>query len=176
MVLDNLGESLRGALKKIANAGYVDPALIKDASRDIQRALIQADVNVKLVLELTKRIERRALEERPSGGMSNREHVIRIVHDEIVAILGGTREIGLKKQTIMMVGLYGQGKTTTCGKLAKYFLKKGMRVGLVAADVHRPAAMDQLEQLSKQVNVPIHIERGEKDAVKIVKNAVRDLK
>lgn len=176
MVLDNLGESLRGALKKIANAGFVDPALVKDASRDIQRALIQADVNVKLVLELTKRIEKRALEERPPGGMSNREHVIRIVHDEIVAILGGTREIGLKKQTIMMVGLYGQGKTTTCGKLSKFFVKKGLRVGLVAADVHRPAAMDQLEQLSKQVNVPIHIERGEKDAVKIVKNAIKELK
>jgi signal recognition particle subunit SRP54 len=176
MVLDNLGESLRGALKKIANAGYIDPALIKDATRDIQRALIQADVNVKLVLELSKRIEKRALEERPPGGMSNREHVIHIVHDEIARILGGTREIGLKKQTIMMVGLYGQGKTTTTGKLAKYFIKKGLRVGLVAADVHRPAAMDQLEQLSKQVNVPIHIERGEKDAVKIVKNAMKDLK
>ena len=176
MVLEALGQSLQGALKKIANAGYVDPALIKDATRDIQRALIQADVNVKLVVELSKRIEKRALEERPPSGMSNREHVIRIVHDEIVRILGGTREIGLKKQTIMMVGLYGQGKTTTCGKLAKYFQKKGLRVGLVAADVHRPAAMDQLEQLSKQVNVPIHIERGEKDAVKIVKNALKDLK
>src|ERR1051326_5563653 len=109
MVLDNLGESLRGALKKIVNAGFIEPTLIKDATRDIQRALIQADVNVKLVLELSKRIEKRALEERPPGGMSNREHVIHIVHDEIVNILGGTREIGLKKQTIMMVGLYGQG-------------------------------------------------------------------
>lgn len=173
MALDTLGESLRSALKKIANAGFVDPALIKDVVRDIQRALIQADVNVKLVLELSKRIEKRALEERPAAGSSNREHVIRIVHDELVAILGATRDLHLKKQTIMMVGLYGQGKTTTCGKLAKYFQKKGLRVGLVAADVHRPAAMDQLEQIGKQVNVPVHVERGETDPIKIVKNAQR---
>jgi signal recognition particle subunit SRP54 len=176
MVLDNLGESLRGALKKIANAGYVDPALIKDATRDIQRALIQADVNVKLVLELSKRIEKRALEERPPGGMSNREHVIHIVHEEIVRILGGTREIALKKQTIMMVGLYGQGKTTTTGKLAKYFQKRGLKVALIAADVHRPAAMDQLEQISKQVNVPIHLERGSKDAPGIVTRGLKEFR
>src|SRR5687767_2240596 len=170
MVLDNLGESLRGALKKIANAGFVDPALIKDVTRDIQRALIQSDVNVKLVLELTKRIEKRALEEKPAPGASNREHVIRIVHDELVTLLGPQREVALKKQTIMMVGLYGQGKTTTTGKLAKYFTTKGLKVALIAADVHRPAAMDQLEQIAKQVNVPVHLERGEKDAVKIVRN------
>jgi signal recognition particle subunit SRP54 len=172
MVLDNLGESLRGALKKIANAGYVDPALIKDVTRDIQRALIQSDVNVKLVLELSKRIEKRALEEKPAQGASNREHVVRIVHDELVHLLGPQREIGLKKQVIMMVGLYGQGKTTTTGKLARYFVSKGLKVALVAADVHRPAAMDQMEQIAKQVNVPVHLERGETDAVKIVRNGL----
>lgn len=172
MVLDNLGESLRGALKKVANAGFIDPNLIKDVTRDIQRALIRSDVNVKLVLELSKTIERRALEEKPAQGSSNREHVIRIVHDELVNLLGPQRDIPLKKQVIMMVGLYGQGKTTTTGKLAKYFTSRGLKVALIAADVHRPAAMDQLEQISKQVNCPIHLERGEKDAVKIVKNGL----
>jgi signal recognition particle subunit SRP54 len=176
MVLDNLGESLRGALKKIANASFVDVNLVKDATRDIQRALIQADVNVKLVLELTKRIEKRALEERPPSGMGNREHVIRIVHDEIQTILGESRELALKKQVIMMIGLYGQGKTTTTGKLAKYFVKRGLKVGLIAADVHRPAAMDQLEQLGKQVNVPVWIERGEKDAIKIVEHGLKEFR
>jgi signal recognition particle subunit SRP54 len=176
MVMDNLGESLRGALKKIANAGFVDPALIKDVTRDIQRALIQSDVNVRLVLELSKRIEKRALEEKPAAGASNREHVIRIVHDELVSLLGPQREVPLKKQTIMMVGLYGQGKTTTTGKLAKYFSTKGLKVALIAADVHRPAAMDQLEQIAKQVNVPVHIERGEKDAVKIVRNGLAEFR
>jgi signal recognition particle subunit SRP54 len=176
VVLDNLAESLRGAVKKIANAGYIDPTLIKDVGRDIQRALIQADVNVKLVLQLSKRIEKRALEERPPLGMSNREHVIRIVHDELVNILGPPRELALKKQVIMMVGLYGQGKTTTTGKLARFYQKKGLKVALIAADVHRPAAMDQLEQLAKQVNVPVHLERGQKDAVKIVKAGLKEFR
>lgn len=110
MVLDDLGDSLKGTLKKIANAVYVDSKLIKEIVRDIQRALLQADINVKLVLELSKKIEKRALQEKPPAGMSNREHVIHIVYEELVNILGDTRELPIKKQIIMMVGLYGQGK------------------------------------------------------------------
>lgn len=110
MVLDDLGDSLKGTLKKIANAVHVDSKLIKEVVRDIQRALLQADINVKLVLELSKKIEKRALQEKPPAGMSNREHVIHIVYDELVEILGGSRELPIKKQIIMMVGLYGQGK------------------------------------------------------------------
>ena len=110
MVLDDLGDSLKGTLKKIANAVHIDKKLIKEVVRDIQRALLQADVNVKLVLNLSKKIEKRALEEKPPAGMSNREHVIRIVYDELVEILGDSRELPVKKQVIMMVGLYGQGK------------------------------------------------------------------
>ncbi len=110
MVLDNLGSSLKQTIKKIANAVHVDAKLIKEIVRDIQRALLQADVNVKLVIELTKKIEQRALEEKPPAGMNNREHVIRIVYDELVNIIGDSRELPIKKQVIMMVGLYGQGK------------------------------------------------------------------
>jgi signal recognition particle subunit SRP54 len=110
MVLDDLSDSLRGTLKKIANAVHVDSKLVKEVVRDIQRALLQADVNVKLVLELSKKIEKRALQEKPPAGMSNREHVIHIVYDELVDILGDSRELPIKKQIIMMVGLYGQGK------------------------------------------------------------------
>jgi signal recognition particle subunit SRP54 len=110
MVLDNLGDSLKRTMKKIANAANVDSTLIKEVVRDIQRALLQADVNVKLVLALSKKIEQRALEEKPPAGMSNREHVIHIVYEELVNILGASRELPIKKQTIMMVGLYGQGK------------------------------------------------------------------
>ncbi|HEC89245.1 MAG TPA: signal recognition particle protein Srp19, partial [Thermoplasmatales archaeon] len=113
MVLGDLEESLRGTIRKIANAVTVDGKLIKEIVRDIQRALLQADVNVRLVLELSKKIEKRALEEKPPSGMSNREHVIRIVHDELVNLLGETKDLPIKKQVIMMVGLYGQGKTTT---------------------------------------------------------------
>jgi signal recognition particle subunit SRP54 len=172
MVLEKLGGSLRDVLKKIANASHIDKELVKEVVRDIQKALLQADVNVKMVLELTKELERRALTERPPAGMSSREHVIKIIYDELVKILGKQREIELKRQTIMMVGLYGHGKTTTCGKLAKYFQKRGLKVALVAGDTHRPAAYDQLEQISKQVGVSFYGERGETRAPKIVRDGL----
>jgi len=176
MVLDDLSDSLKSTLKKIANAVHVDSKLIKEIVRDIQRALLQADVNVKLVLDLSKKIEKRALEEKPAPGMSNREHVIRIVYDELVNLLGERRELPIKKQTIMMVGLYGQGKTTTCGKLAIYFKKKGLRPALIAGDVHRPAAYEQLKQIAEQVKVPFYGDKKEKNAVKVVKDGLEKLK
>ncbi|OYT62441.1 signal recognition particle protein [Thermoplasmatales archaeon ex4484_30] len=173
-MLEGLGEALRGTLKKIANAPYIDASLIKEVVQDIQRALIQADVNVQLVLKISKNIEKRALEEKPLPGMSNREHVIRIVHDELSSMLGKGRELPLKKQVIMMVGLYGQGKTTTCGKLARYFQKKGLRPALIAGDVHRPAAYEQLKQIGEKINTPVH--GGGKDAVKVVKEGLEKFK
>jgi signal recognition particle subunit SRP54 len=108
--------------------------------------------------------------------MSNREHVIKIVHDELVNLLGKPRTIALRPQTIMMVGLYGQGKTTTTGKLALHFRKKGMRVAVIAADVHRPAAHDQLQQLAEKVQVTFYGEKGGKDAAQIVANGLKELK
>jgi signal recognition particle subunit SRP54 len=176
MVLDDLGISLKGTLKKIANAVHIDSKLIKEVVRDIQRALLQADVNVKLVLELSKKIEKRALQEKPPAGMSSREHVIHIVYEELVEILGGSRELPFKKQIIMMVGLYGQGKTTTCGKLAIYFKKKGLRSVLIAGDVHRPAAYEQLKQIADQVKVPFYGDKNEKAAVKVVKDGLNKFK
>src|SRR5213594_491043 len=175
MVLEKLGGSLREALRKIAGASYVDESLIKEIVRDIQRALIQADVNVQLALAITKQLQRRALEDKPPPGMSPREHVVRIIYEELVKILGATREVPLQKQRILLVGLYGQGKTTTAGKLAKFFQKKGLSAGLVAADVHRPAAYDQLKQLAEQINAPFYGDPGAKDAVKIAKAGVKAL-
>ncbi len=176
MVLEGLGDSLRSTLKKIANAGQIDEKLVKEVIRDIQRALLQADVNVKLALKLSRAIEKRALEEKPPAGMTSREHVVRIVYDELVNVLGEPRELKLKGQTIMMVGLYGQGKTTTCGKLSKYFQKKGLKVGLIAADVHRPAAYDQLKTLAEQSGAPFYGEKGSKDAAGIVTRGIPILK
>jgi signal recognition particle subunit SRP54 len=173
--LDSLATSLRGTLKKIANASNIDKDIIKEVVRDIQRALLQADVNVKLVLQITKEVERRSLEEKPPGGMSSREHVIRIIYDELVKILGEGRDVTLKKHVIMMVGLYGQGKTTTTAKLAKYFQKRGLKVGLIAADVHRPAAYDQLMQLAEKINVPIYGNPKASNGVAVVKNGMKQL-
>ena len=169
MVLEALGQSLRSALRKIAGASHVDPALVKDVVRDIQRALLQADVNVQMTRALTKEVERRALDEKPPAGMSPREHVIHIIYEELVKVLGKPREFALKPQRILMVGLYGQGKTTTIGKLARYVQKRGLSIGLVAGDVHRPAAIDQLEQIGAQLSVPVFAIRGEKDAIKVAK-------
>ena len=171
--MDSLATSLRGTLKKIANASNIDKDIIKEVVRDIQRALLQADVNVKLVLQITKEVERRSLEEKPPGGMSSREHVIRIIYDELVKILGEGRDVTLKKHVIMMVGLYGQGKTTTTAKLAKYFQKRGLKVGLIAADVHRPAAYDQLQQLADKINVPIYGNPKASNGVAVVKNGMK---
>ena len=170
-MLKSFGESLRSAFRKIANAPFIDRDLIKEVTRDIQRALISGDVNVKLVLEVSKQIEKRSLEEKPLPGMSNREHVLKILHEELARILGTGRELAVKKQTIMMVGLYGQGKTTTCGKLAKYFQKKGMKVALIAADVHRPAAYNQLKQIAEGINVPVY--GGGKKAEKVVDEGLK---
>ena len=117
MVLEKLGESLRETLRKIAGASHISPELIKELVRDIQRALLQSDVNVRLALDLSKRIETRALDEKPPAGMTGREHVVRIVHQELVKALGKPKSLKLGPQKIMMVGLYGQGKTTTTGKI-----------------------------------------------------------
>ncbi len=176
MVLEGLGDSLKTTLRKIANAPHIDKDLIKSVVKDIQRALLQADVNVKMVLNLTKEVEKRALTERPPAGMSSREHVIRIIYEELVSILGETKEVELKKQIILMVGLYGQGKTTTAGKLARFFQKKGLKAALLAGDTHRPAAYDQLKQIADSISVPFYGEAKEKKAVKVVKNGLKELK
>jgi signal recognition particle subunit SRP54 len=172
MVLDSLGKSLRGVLQKIARGSAVDEALLSEVVRDIQRALLQADVNVQLTLELTQRVRRRATEEKPPAGASLRDFLIRIIYEEIRGILGKDRPFELKPKKILLTGLFGQGKTTTAAKLARYFQKKGIRVGLVAADVHRPAAIDQLEQLAQKVGCEFYANRTERRAEVIARDAL----
>lgn len=176
MGLEGLGKSLRNALNRITGAVSVDEQLIKDVVKDLQRALLQADVNVQLVLGMTKNIESRALSEKPPAGKSPKEHVINIIYEELVGLLDNGEGLTMGPQTIMMVGLYGQGKTTSTGKLALLFSKKGFRVGLIAADVHRPAAYDQLKQLGDKVGVDVYGEQGVKDAPGIVKRGLEHFK
>jgi signal recognition particle subunit SRP54 len=174
MVLEKLGTSLKNTLSKIAKAMFVDETLVNELVKDIQRALLQADVNVKLVFDLTNAIKERALKEQTPHGITKKEHLVNIVYEELVKFLGGDKnELKVSDaknpNKIMLIGLFGSGKTTTTGKLAKYFTKRGKKVALVGLDVHRPAAMDQLEQVGKGAHVPVFTKRGEKDAVKIYK-------
>ena len=175
MVLDNLSESLKGIMRKISGSSYIDKDTIKEVTRDIQRALLKADVNVKLVLKLTNTVQERALNEKPPAGMVAQDYIIRIIYEELLKILGIDSNFDLEPQTIMLVGLYGNGKTTTAGKLARLFMKKGLSTGLIAADVHRPGAYEQLSQISKEVNAGFYGENGEKNALKIVRNGMKEL-
>jgi signal recognition particle subunit SRP54 len=175
MVLDNLGSSLKDAVKKLVNAGKIDKEVIDDVVKDIQRAMIQADVNVRLVMKLSSQIKNRALTEAPPAGMDSREHVLRIVYTELVNIVGKATPIELKGQTIMMVGLQGSGKTTTTAKLAKYFSRKGLKPAVICADTYRPGAYDQLSQLCEKLGVTFYGERDNKDAVAIVRNGLKEI-
>jgi len=176
MVLEGLGNSLRETIRKISNSSYVDKQMIDEIIRDIQRALLRADVNVKLVLQLTGTLVKRVNEEKPPAGMPQQDFVIKIIYEELLKILGENSTLKLRPQTIMLVGLYGQGKTTSAGKLSRFFHKKGLSVGVIAADVHRPAAYDQLEQIAKSLNIRFYGIRNEKDPVKIVKNGLEAMK
>ncbi|MCL4336311.1 MAG: signal recognition particle receptor subunit alpha, partial [Candidatus Thermoplasmatota archaeon] len=176
MVLESLAGSLRETLRRISGASYIDKETIKEVVKDVQRALLKADVNVKLVLELSASLERRATEEKPPAGMTEQDYMVKIIYEELLTILGEDSKLVLRDQTIMLVGLYGQGKTTSAGKLAKFFHRKGLSVGLIAADIHRPGAYDQLEQLSKTLSVPFYGERNQKDPVRIIKNGLEEMK
>ena len=172
-MLDKLGESLKNTLKKIAGSIFVDERLVDELVKDIQRALLQADVNVQLVFNLSKEIKRRALEEKPPKAISPKEHLINIVYEELVGFLGKEKaEIKIEKKKpfkIMMVGLFGSGKTTTIGKLARYYQKRGYKIASLGLDVHRPAAPEQLRQVSEQASIQCFIEKGERDPLKIYK-------
>lgn len=175
-MLEKLSEGLKDALRKITGAGYVDKNVLDELARDIQKTLLASDVDVKLASELTERIKDRALNEKPSGGMTAKEHVIKIVYDELVRLVGEKSELSLKPGRVMFVGLFGAGKTTSIGKLAKFYQKKGLRPALIGCDVHRPAAMDQLLQLSSQVNVPCYAPKDIKDPIEISKAGIEKFK
>ena len=174
-MLDRLGTSLKDALKKLAGKTVVDRAAVEELVKDLQRALIQADVNVKMVMALSQAIKTRSLEEQPPKGMTVREHVLRIVYQELVKLVGLAGEAKLEQQTILMAGLQGSGKTTTTAKLARYFQRKGLRVGVICADTFRPGAFDQLSTLCARINVPVFGNPSEKDALRIVREGLASM-
>jgi len=177
MALEHLGSSLYDAIKKIFKASVVDEATVKELVRDIQRALLQADVNVKLVLDISRRIEERALKEKIPPGVSRREHIIKVVYEELTRFLG-EKQVPIKiepgkRKTIMLVGIQGSGKTTNGAKLARYFQKRGMKPALICADTFRPGAYAQLQQLANRINVPLHGDPKAKDVLKTINEGLK---
>jgi len=176
MVLEKLGTSLYEALRKVIRAPVVDRDLVKELVRDFQRALLQADVNVKLVMELSDNIEKRALEEKLPPGISRREHVVKVVYNELTRFVGEKPEsltIQPGRQNILMlVGIQGSGKTTTAAKLARYFQKRGLKPAVICADTFRPGAHDQLQQLAESIKVDFFGDPKGKDAISIAKRGV----
>ncbi len=177
MALDRLGSSLTDAIKKIFKSSVVDEAAVKELVRDIQRALLQADVNVQLVLGISKAIEERALKEKMPPGISRREHVIKVVYEELTRFVGD-KPVSLKtepgrKFVLMLVGIQGSGKTTHAAKLARYLQRKGLKPAFICADTFRPGAYAQLQQLASRINVPIYGEPNAKDPVKVVEHGLK---
>lgn len=170
MALEKLGKSLHSVLRSITKAGRIDKKVIKSLVKEIQRALLQADVKVKLVLDLTNRIEKRALDEEIPKGISRRENLIKIVYEELSSFLGKPGELeleGKKPKIVLMVGLQGSGKTTSTAKLANYYRKRGYKVGLVCADTYRPGAYEQLQQLGGEIEVPVYGDPDEDNAIEV---------
>jgi len=171
MALERLGSSLHEALKKISKASVVDEAAVKELVRNIQRALLQADVNVKLVLNISKQMEDRALKESVPPGISRREHVVKVVYEELTRFLGekpvSIRVEPEKKTVIMLVGIQGSGKTTAAAKLARYFQKRGLKPALICTDTYRPGAYAQLQQLANRINIPLYGDPKAKNPVKL---------
>ena len=176
-MLEKLGDILRKATNKIANTLFVDKNLIDSIIRDLQRALIEADVNVVLVKQLSDKIKKESINERIKG-VEKKEHLIKLLHDELLHILGEQKQLKLKKgqNRIMLLGLYGAGKTTTIAKIGNYFAKRGNKVALVGLDVHRPAASEQLKQLAEKHNLNYFIDASEKNPIKIWAKHKKELK
>ena len=193
-MLDNLRTGLRGAIKKIVGASDINEQLIDSLCKDIQRALLQSDVNVKLVLEITKRIKERAINEEPVRGLTRKDHIITILYGELARLLGYTgqtiKNIDKSQQidekiisfepnqqsVILMLGIQGSGKTTVTAKIARWLLKHGYSVGVIGADTWRPGALTQLRMNCSRINVEVYGEEPNSNAIDIVRKGLEHFK
>ena len=190
-MLDNLRTGLRSALKKIVGASDINEELIDSLCKDIQRSLLQSDVNVRLVLSITKNLKERALNEQPPKGLTKKDHIITILYNEISSLLGysGEQIINVektkinqedilhfqpgKKNIILMLGIQGSGKTTCTVKIARWLSKHGYKVGIIGADTWRPGALTQLKMNCIKIKVEVYGEEENKSPVSIVRNGLQ---
>ena len=186
-MLDNLRSSLGAALKKLVGASDVNEELIDSLCKDVQRALLQSDVNVRLVLSITQNLKKRSLEESPPKGLSRKDHIVSILYDELSRLMGYEGDIAPqnkqpekqvisfspgKLSVVLMFGIQGSGKTTVTAKLARWLTKHGYHVGVIGADTWRPGALTQLKMNCVKINVDVFGDESTKDATSIVKNGI----
>src|ERR1044071_3078074 len=179
-MFENLSERLDSAFKQLKGEGRINEINVASTIKDIRRALVDADVNYKIAKEFTDRVKDKATGEKVLTAVSPGQLMVKIVKDELAELMGGTEsEIDLsgKPTVILIAGLQGSGKTTFSGKLANFLkTKKGRNPLLVACDIYRPAAIDQLKVLGEQIGVEVYAEPENKDAVKIAKAAIKHAK
>lgn len=174
-MLDNLSEKLEKILKKLRGSGVVTEQNIADALKEVRLALLEADVNFKLVKDFIERVRAKAIGQEVLQSLTPGHHVVKVVWDELREMMGQERAgltlVSAPPTVVMMVGLQGAGKTTTCGKLARLLKGQGKRVLLVAADPRRPAAGDQLASLGRDLQIDVHrfdqVQASEADVVRI---------
>ena len=173
MALEGLKAGIFGAIGRLKGKRKLDEAEMKELTKSIRRALLEADFNVRQSKEITARLEERMIEEEPLPGITLQTHAMNIIYTELVRLLGAPREIRPHNQTILMVGLYGQGKTTTTAKLAEWWRRRhGVKVAVIEADVQRPGAYEQLKQLLADSSVEVYGEPGNHNAEEIVRNGL----
>ncbi len=177
-MFDNLSDKLESVFKKLRGQGVMTEENIKDALREVRLALLEADVNFKVVKEFVENVRQKAVGTEVLQSLAPGQQVVRIVHDELVALMGGEQHSGLDLAakppvSLMLVGLQGAGKTTTCGKLAGWLRKQKRRPLLVPADVYRPAAIEQLKTVGRQLNIDVFDSRADQDPVEITTAAMR---
>ncbi|QXJ29631.1 Signal recognition particle protein Ffh [Saccharolobus shibatae B12] len=169
-------ENIRDAVRKFLTGSTPYEKAVDEFIKELQKSLISSDVNVKLVFSLTAKIKERLNKEKPPSVLERKEWFISIVYDELSKLFGGDKEPNVNPTKlpfiIMLVGVQGSGKTTTAGKLAYFYKRRGYKVGLVAADVYRPAAYDQLLQLGNQIGIPVYGEPNNQNAMEIAKKGV----
>jgi signal recognition particle subunit SRP54 len=173
-MFDSLSSKLQNAFRNLRGLGKISESNASDALREVRMALLEADVNFKVARDFIERVKTKALGAEVVASVQPGQQIVKIIHDELVELLGSTNatlKLDGNPSSILMVGLHGSGKTTSSGKLARLLQKQGRRPLLVAADVYRPAAMDQLETLGKQIDVPVFVKRGETDVLKIAREA-----
>ena len=174
-MFDSLSGKLQNAFRNLRGLGKISESNVADSLREVRMALLEADVNFKVARDFIERVKQKALGAEVVASVQPGQQIIKIIHDELVELLG-SQNAGLKldgnPSSILMVGLHGSGKTTSSGKLARLLQKQGRQPLLVAADVYRPAAMDQLDTLGKQLELPVFVKHGETDVLKIAREAL----